>query len=219
MSIVCYNASMAKLVLVRHGLSEYNKLGIWSGWENPSLAPEGFEQAKTTADQLKDIHFDVAFTSAQTRCVQTLNTIKEVLGQEDLPTKETMAIRERNYGDYNKKNKWEVKEQIGEEEFEKLRRGWDYPPPNGESLKMVYDRAVPYYETEILPELKIGKNVLVSSSGNALRALVKYLENIPDEKVADLEIGTGEAYVYEINESGEVVGKEIRGENENRGKV
>ena len=210
---------MATLVLVRHGLSEYNKIGIWAGWEDPALAPEGYEQAQRTGKELSDIHFDYAYTSDQIRSEQTLSEIKKQINQENVPTIIHRAFRERNYGDYNHKNKWEVKKEVGEEEFQKIRRSWDYPPPNGESLKMVHDRIVPYYEEEVLPKLKSGSNILVASSGNALRALVKHLENIPDEKVADLEIGTGEAYVYTIDNDGAITNKEIRGENENRGKV
>ncbi len=209
---------MNKLVLVRHGLSEYNKLGIWAGWEDPDLAPEGVEQAQKTGQELSDIHFDFAYSSDLKRATHTLDVIKTQINQE-VPTTIDKALRERNYGDYTHKNKWQVKEEVGEEEFQKLRRSWDYPPPNGESLKMVYDRIVPYYESEILPKLKTGKNVLVSSSGNALRALVKHLENIPDDQVMNLEIGTGEAYVYQIDENGKILSKEIRGENPNKGKV
>lgn len=209
---------MSYLVLVRHGLSEYNKLGIWAGWEDPDLAPEGVEQAQKTGQELSDIHFDFAYSSDLKRATHTLDVIKTQINQE-VPTTIDKALRERNYGDYTHKNKWQVKEEVGEEEFQKLRRSWDYPPPNGESLKMVYDRIVPYYESEILPKLKTGKNVLVSSSGNALRALVKHLENIPDDQVMNLEIGTGEAYVYQIDENGKILSKEIRGENPNKGKV
>lgn len=209
---------MATLVLVRHGLSEYNKLGIWAGWEDPDLAPEGVEQAQKTGKELSDIHFDFAYSSDLKRAIHTLDEIKKQINQNP-PTSIDKALRERNYGDYNHKNKWQVKEEVGEEEFTRLRRSWDYPPPNGESLKMVYDRAVPYYEREILPKLKEGKNVIISSSGNALRALVKYLEDVADEKIVDLEIGTGEAYVYTLDESGKITSKEIRGENVNKGKI
>lgn len=210
---------MAYLVLVRHGLSEYNKEGIWAGWENPPLAPEGFEQAEKTAEALRDIHFDYGFSSEQTRCIQTMDMLKKILRQEDLPVVEDNAIRERNYGDFNHKNKWDVKKEIGEEEFQKLRRGWDYPPPHGESLKMVSDRVLPFYEKEILPKLKEGKNVLVASSNNALRALIKYLENIPDSQIADFEVGTGEAYVYKMDTNGNIESKEVRAQNINKGKV
>jgi 2,3-bisphosphoglycerate-dependent phosphoglycerate mutase len=124
-----------------------------------------------------------------------------------------------DYGDYTGKNKWQVKEEIGEEAFMSFRRSWDHPPPNGESLKMVYEREIPYFQEEIEPKLKDGKNIIISSSGNSHRALVKYLENIPDSDISKLEIGTGEAYVYQIDESGKVVSKEIRGENPNKGRV
>lgn len=209
---------MATLVLVRHGLSEYNKIGIWAGWEDPELAPEGVEQAKKTGEELSDLHFDYAYVSDLKRALHTLDEIKKQINQ-DPPTEVDKALRERNYGDYNHKNKWQVKDELGEEEFMKLRRSWDYPPPNGESLKMVYERVIPYYESHILPKIKDGKNVIVSSSGNALRALVKYIEGLSDQDVVELEIGTGEAYVYQINADGSVESKEIRGENKNKGKV
>ncbi len=209
---------MAILVLVRHGLSEYNKKGIWAGWDNPPLAPEGFEEARKTGEELKDIHFDFAYSSALIRAQQTLDEILKVISQAP-PVVNNQALNERNYGDFTAKNKWEVKKELGEEEFQKLRRGWDYPVPNGESLKQVYEREIPYYTSEIEPKLKEGKNIIISSSGNALRALVKYLENIPDENVATLEIGTGEAYVYTVSSEGKVENKEIRGVNVNKGKV
>jgi 2,3-bisphosphoglycerate-dependent phosphoglycerate mutase len=210
---------MAYLVLVRHGKSQWNKDGLWTGWTDIPLAPEGFEEARKTGEELKDIHFDVAFTSDMIRAKQTLDEILKVIGQTNIPIIESPAIKERNYGDYTHKNKWDIKREKGEEEFRKIRRAWDYPPPNGESLKMVSERTVPYYEKEILPKLKVGKNVLVSAHGNSLRALVKYLEGITDTDVEKLEIGTGEAYVYEIDPEGKIIKKEIRGLNENRGKV
>ena len=209
---------MSYLVLVRHGLSDYNKQGLWTGWDNPPLCKEGFEQSKKTGGKLSDIKFDYAYSSDQVRSVQTIEEIEKVSNQ-NIPIVQNAAIRERNYGMYTKKNKWQVKEEIGEEEFLKLRRGWDYPIPEGESLKQVYERAVPYYEQEILPKLKKGKNVIIASSGNALRALVKYLENISAREISELEIGTGEAYIYQIDEQGKVVSKEIRGQNPNKLKV
>lgn len=210
---------MSYLILVRHGLSEYNKQGIWAGWEDPELAPEGFEQADKAAETIKDMDFDYGYTSDLIRCTQTLDKIKEVIGRNDLPTIVDKALRERNYGAFNHKNKWDVKKEIGDEEFQKLRRSWDYPPPQGESLKMVYERVVPYYENEILPKLKEGKNILVASSNNALRALVKYLENIPDDEIVNFEIGTGEVYVYEMNPEGKIINKEVRNKNPDKGKV
>lgn len=210
---------MSYLVLVRHGKSEWNERGWWTGWRDIPLSPAGFEEARKTGEELKDIHFDAAYTSVLIRAKQTLEEILKVIDQPNIPVASDKALNERDYGDFTAKNKWELKEQLGEEEFQKIRRSWDTPPPNGESLKMVYGRAVPYYKEVIEPQLKAGKNVLVSAHGNSLRALVKYLENIPDEKIAELEIGTGEAYVYKIDENGSIIAKDIRGKNPSAGNV
>lgn len=206
---------MSKLVLVRHGISEYNKKGLWAGWDNPPLLPEGEKEAKKAGTELKDIRFDYGYTSVLKRAIDTLEIIKKTLGQPDLPTFQAKEINERNYGDFTAKNKWQVKEQLGEEEFKKLRRSWDYPIPNGESLKQVYEREIPYFEKEIIPKLKQGKNIVISSSGNSLRALVKYLENIPNDQIARLEIATGEVYVYDIDNQGKVTAKQIRAPHPN----
>lgn len=209
---------MAYLVLVRHGLSEYNKQGLWTGWDNPELAPEGIEQTRITGESLKDIHFERAYAPDQIRSIETLEEIGKAINQA-FYIKQSIQIRERNYGVYTKKNKWQVKKEVGDIEFQKLRRGWDYPIPNGESLKEVYARVIPYFKEEILPQLTNGKNVILVSSGNTLRSLVKYLENISDEKIGSVEIGTGEAYVYQIDEQGKVISKEIRASNPMAGKV
>ena len=208
---------MAYLVLVRHGLSEYNKKGLWTGWHNPPLAPEGKEEARRAAEQLTDIHLDIGYTSPLQRNKQTLEEIRQKLN-EDLHIIENPALNERNYGMYTAKNKWQIKEQLGEQEFMKLRRSWDYPIPQGESLKQVYERVIPYYVSTILPQLKSGKNVILASSGNALRSLMKYLERISDEDISKLEIGTGEVWIYQVDSEGEVVSKEIRNPNPATGK-
>lgn len=201
---------MAYLVLVRHGLSEYNKKGLWAGWHDPLLAPEGEKDAEIAGGVIKDIHLDYAYTSPFIRHKKTLEIMLKVLNRNDLKIVSADELKERNYGDFNGKNKWEIKKQLGEEEFLKLRRGWNYPVPNGETLKQVYERVVPYYEKIILPELKDDKNVIVSSSGNSLRSLIKYLENVSDEDIANTEIAPGEVYIYSIDKDGKVVNKEIR---------
>ena len=150
---------MATLVLVRHGKSEWNEKGLWTGWRDIPLAPKGIEEAKATGESLKDLHFDYAYTSALIRAQQTLDEILKVIGQTPPITKDK-ALNERDYGDYTEKNKWDIQKEVGEEEFQKIRRSWDYPPPNGESLKMVYERVLPYFQTEILPKLKEGKNII-----------------------------------------------------------
>lgn len=209
---------MAYLVLVRHGKSEWNEKGLWTGWRDIPLAPKGFEEARITGEALKDIPFDFAYTSALSRAKQTLDEILKVINQTP-PITSSQALNERDYGDYTEKNKWDIQKEVGEEMFQKIRRSWDIPPPNGESLKMVSERVMPYYALEIEPKLKEGKNILIAAHGNSLRALVKYLENISDTDIANLEIGTGEAYVYQIDETGKAISKEIRGKNPEAGKV
>lgn len=201
---------MAYLVLVRHGESEWNAKGLWTGWTDIGLSDKGRDEAKKAGELLKDIHFDFAYTSALMRATQTWQDIRRIIGQTDIQTIENTALNERDYGDLTGKNKWEIKQQVGEEEFNKLRRSWDYPPPHGESLKMVYERVLPYYQNEILPHLKDGKNVIISAHGNSLRALIKYLDNISDEDIAKLEMPTGGVYVYQINDQGVVTNKEVR---------
>jgi 2,3-bisphosphoglycerate-dependent phosphoglycerate mutase len=204
---------MAYLVLVRHGTSEYNAKGIWAGWHDPALTQDGEKDAAVAAEALKDIHFDKAYTAPFIRTKKTLEIMLQTLGQT-VPTTEANELKERNYGDFNGKNKWEIQKQLGDSEFLKLRRSWNYPVPNGETLKQVFERIVPYYQNTILPHLKEGKNVIVSSSGNSLRALVKYLDNITDEAIADVQIAPGEIYVYTIDTEGKITNKEIRNHKE-----
>lgn len=206
---------MAKLVLVRHGKSAWNALGLWTGWTDVDLTKDGIAEAKTAGETLKDIHFDVAYTSLLKRAKQTLEEIKGVIGQKDLLTIEDGALNERNYGEYTGKNKWDIQKEVGEDRFLRIRRNWDEPIPKGETLKDVYHRVIPYYQAEILPRLEKGENVLLVAHGNSLRALVKYLETISDEGIATLEIATGEAYVYDIDEAGKVLKKSIRASREN----
>lgn len=201
---------MAYLVFVRHGQSEWNALGLWTGWKDVELTEQGREEARRAARHLEDIVLHKAYTSKLSRARQTLHEIKQALGHAELDTVEHEALNERDYGDYTAKNKWEIKEQIGEEEFTRLRRNWDYPVPNGETLKDVHARALPFYERHILEDLKEGHNVIVAAHGNTLRALMKHLEGVADDKVHELEIGTGEVVVYEIDDSGRVLGKELR---------
>lgn len=209
---------MAKLVLVRHGESEWNKLGLWQGLKDIDLTQKGIGQAKETGRQLKDIHFDFAYSSPLIRALKTLDEILKVINQTDLKIIKNHAITEKHYGIYAGKNKWQVKEEIGDEEFQKLRRSWDYPTPEGESMKQVYERLIPYFLKEILPKLKIEKNVIITSHGNTLRTLVKYLDKLSEDEIAKLEFGIGEAYVYEIDKEGKVIKKEIRNKNPQAGK-
>jgi 2,3-bisphosphoglycerate-dependent phosphoglycerate mutase len=200
---------MAHLVLVRHGQSEWNALGKWTGWQDVPLTDQGKSEAREAAKSLEGLKFDKAYTSKLSRAQQTLEEIKAQLEHAELETVDHEALNERHYGDYTGMNKWEAKEQMGEEAFTKLRRSWDHPVPNGETLKDVHDRAVPYFEQHILEDLKAGKNIIVAAHGNTLRALVKHLESVDDDAVHTVEIGTGEVYMYTVDDSGSVVDKTV----------
>jgi 2,3-bisphosphoglycerate-dependent phosphoglycerate mutase len=122
------------------------------------------------------------------------------------------SLDERNYGIFTGRNKWEIKKELGDEEFQKLRRGWNVSIPDGETLLDVYERVVPYFLERILPELQSERTVLIVAHGNSLRALVKYLQNLNSEELAALEIGVGEAYIYAFDEAGKAVLEEVRAE-------
>ncbi len=209
---------MAKLILIRHTKSEWNVLGLWTGWTDVPLAEEGKAQAKTTAEHVRDLTIDRAYTSTLKRVKETWGIIQKTLGW-NIPTSEDTALNERHYGIYTGKNKWEIQKQVGEEEFKRIRRSWNHPIPEGETLEDVYNRTVPFFGNEVLPQLKSGKNVALIASGNSLRALVKFLEDLTEEEVLNLEFGIGEAYIYDIDASGSVVGKEIRAANPEKGKI
>ncbi len=201
---------MAYLVFVRHGQSEWNALGLWTGLTDVSLSEQGREEARAAAEHLRDITLHKGYVSKLQRVHQTLEEIKNALGHSGLEVEEHESLNERDYGDYTAKNKWQVQEQIGEEEFTKLRRTWDHPVPNGETLKDVHARALPYFEEHILSDLKAGKNVIVAGHGNTLRALMKHLDEVPEDKVHEVEIGTAGVVVYQISEDGRVLSKEVR---------
>ena len=206
---------MAYLALVRHGQSEWNALGLWTGLTDISLNDIGREEARHSAEAISSIRFHVAYTSVLQRAQQTLDEILQATGNTGILIFRDAALNERDYGDLTGKNKWEVRDQYGEEQFLKWRRSWDYDVPGGESLKDVYARVVPYFEATILPRLKRGENVLVVAHGNSLRALVKHLESLSEDEVVSLEIGTAEVYLYDVDPSGTIVSKEIRAANPN----
>lgn len=196
---------MAYLVLVRHGQSEWNAKGLWTGFTDIPLSEEGHKEAKEAANQIKNIQFDVAYTSDLKRAKQTLHDILAELSQENVLTHQDPALKERDYGIYTGKNKWEIKKDLGEEKFLQIRRSWDHPIAQGESLKEVYARVIPYYKEHIARDLEEGKNVLVSAHGNSLRALIKYLENISDNDIPKLEMATGKVYIYQVSKKGEII--------------
>ena len=201
---------MAYLILVRHGQSEWNLLNQFTGHTDIKLTEEGKIEARSAAELLKDISLHRAHTSDLKRAQQTLDIILKQTNHQHIKIKKHPAIKERHYGDLTGMNKDEAKKKFGDEQFLKYRRSWDIAPPNGESLKDTYNRAVPYFEAEILKDLKAGHNVIVAAHGNSLRAIVKHLEDIADDEIPKLEIATGEIYIYEIDENGKVTSKEIR---------
>ncbi len=210
---------MAKLFLVRHGKSEWNKLGLWTGWTDVGLDEDGYEEAAKAGEAIKDEEIHIVQTSKLKRTHETFEKMKEVLDKQDLEYTSHEALNERHYGVHTGKNKWQVKEEVGDEEFQKIRRGWNTPIEGGETMEQIHARVVPHYEDSIKKELLAGKNVLVVSHGNTLRALVKHLEDLSEAQVCELEIGTGEVHCYNIDEQGRVIGKEIKAANANTGKI
>jgi 2,3-bisphosphoglycerate-dependent phosphoglycerate mutase len=199
-----------KLIIARHHESEWNKLGKWTGTRDRHLTEYGFEKSVEMGSLMKGIPVDNAFASMQVRSIETLSCMLNALELYRVPTEHSLALNERDYGDYTGKNKWEMEKILGEEEHRRLRRGWDYPIPNGETLKMVFDRAVPYFLGHILPLVSAGKNVLVVAHGNSLRAVIKYIENLSDEEIADVEMPFGAVIVYDLDAEGHMVSKETR---------
>lgn len=202
---------MSYLVLVRHGQSAWNELGQWTGLTDVELTDKGRAEARSAAKTLEGLTFSAAYTSNLKRAQDTLAEILDELHQTELEAQKSAALNERDYGILTGKNKWQAKDEYGEEQFMKWRRGWNEPIPGGETLQDVHDRAVPYYQQHILADLKAGKNVIVAAHGNTLRALVKHIERIAETDVPALEIGTGEVYLYEIDsDSGQVLAKDIK---------
>jgi 2,3-bisphosphoglycerate-dependent phosphoglycerate mutase len=194
------------LVLVRHGQSEWNRRNLFTGWCNPDLSEKGLIEALVAARLLKaeGFEFDMAFTSRLKRAQRTLDIILSELGQDDLEVKRSEDLNERHYGDLCGLNKDEARERWGEEQVQTWRRSYDIPPPGGESLKDTAERVLPYYDTEIWPELKAGKSILVSAHGNSLRALIMELEHLSPEEILSRELATGAPIVYRLTADGEV---------------
>lgn len=201
---------MAKFALVRHGESKWNKIGLWTGWQDIALTDAGILEAKRAALVVSDISFHISFTSDLKRAIETLEIIKKELKIIGIKTVSHPALKERHYGEFTGKNKWEIKELVGEEEFGKIRRGWEEPIAGGETLKDVFQRVVPYFSKNILPHLKSGKNILLVAHGNSIRALIKHIESVSDEDISGIELETGEVVIYEINKKGKMLSMEKR---------
>jgi 2,3-bisphosphoglycerate-dependent phosphoglycerate mutase len=197
---------------MRHATSEWNALGKWTGLTDVPLSEKGRAEAKEACKNLKDLTPFVVYTSTLSRAKETYEIVKKELGWS-VAALENSALNERDYGSYTAKNKWEIKNEIGEEAFQKLRRGWDYPVPSGETLKDVYARIIPFFKETVEPVLKAGKDVMLVAHGNSLRALEKYLDHIDEKDVAAISIGVAGIHVYVLDDKLNVVSKESRGGN------
>lgn len=223
-----------KLILVRHGQSEWNQKNLFTGWVDVDLTEQGIKEAKTAGQKLKNanLDIDVAFTSVLRRAIKTCHFILEEADQLWVDVYKSWRLNERSYGALAGLNKDETREKYGEEQVHIWRRSYDVSPPSmseeetapyledrryrsltpsliprSENLKLTLERVVPYFEDSIIPLLREGKNVLVAAHGNSLRALCKYLEHIPDEEITALEIATGAPIVYELDRDLNVLSK------------
>ncbi|MGX7025771.1 2,3-diphosphoglycerate-dependent phosphoglycerate mutase [Vagococcus hydrophili] len=218
---------MRKLVFVRHGLSQWNALNLFTGWEDVDLSDKGIEEAKDAGKKIKEagIHFDIAYTSYLKRAIKTSHYVLEESDQLFIPEIKSWRLNERHYGALQGLNKQETADKYGADQVQLWRRSYDTLPPlvdendpasatkdpkyalldkrsvpGGENLKVTLERALPFWEDHIAPSLLKGETVLVAAHGNSLRALAKHIENISDDDIMDLEIPTGQPLVYELND-------------------
>ncbi len=189
---------MAKLILLRHLQSQWNLENRFTGWTDIPLSKQGIESAKEVAGKLAGFEIDKVYTSPLIRNKETVSLILENLGKEHLPIVIDKALDERNYGKLQGLNKDQVKAKYGEEQVRLWRRSWEEAPPKGESLKDVFNRAVPFYKKHIEKDLKQGLNVLIVASHNSLRAIIKHIEKISNQEIINLEITTGELRKYDL---------------------
>lgn len=218
---------MAKLVLIRHGQSEWNLSNQFTGWVDVDLSEKGVEEAKHAGQLVKQagLEFDQACTSVLTRAIKTLHYVLEESDQLWIPEMKTWRLNERHYGALQGLNKKETADKYGADQVHIWRRSYDVLPPllkatdegsaakdrryadldpriipGGENLKVTLERVIPFWEDHIAPDLLAGKNVIIAAHGNSLRALTKYIENISDADIMNLEMATGEPVVYDFDE-------------------
>jgi len=200
---------MATLLLIRHGQSQWNLENRFTGWTDVPLTPQGKKDAAAAGKVLKEFHFDYAFTSRLQRAEDTLEAILKELGQENVPTEKDSGLNERHYGDLQGLNKAETAEKYGQDQVKLWRRSFDVPPPNGESIADCVKRTTPYFKQYILPLVIAGKNVIVAAHGNSLRPILRFLDNLDDEKTAEMEIGLCTPYIYTF-EGEKIIKREVR---------
>ena len=232
---------MMKLVLVRHGESEWNKLNLFTGWTDVDLSEKGHEEAAAAGKLLKaeGYDFDVCYTSYLKRAIHTLNHILDEMDRCWLPVTKTWKLNERHYGALQGLNKSETAEKYGEDQVKIWRRSFDVKPPMleakdernpanqaiyasvdpkelplTESLETTIERVVPYFENVIKKDMKAGKRVIIAAHGNSLRALVKYFDNMSKEEILGVNIPTGVPLVYEFDDNFKVTKKYYLGDQE-----
>ena len=230
-----------KLVLVRHGESEWNKLNLFTGWTDVDLSPKGHEEAAAAGRILKaeGYDFDVCYTSYLKRAIHTLNHVLDEMDRAWLPVIKTWKLNERHYGALQGLNKSETAEKYGEDQVKIWRRSFDVKPPAledddersakkqamyrdvdpallpaNESLETTIERVVPYFNDVIKKDMEAGKRVIIAAHGNSLRALVKYFDNLSDEEIIGVNIPTGTPLVYEFDEDFKVVKSYYLGDQE-----
>ena len=196
---------MSKLVLIRHGESQWNLENRFTGWVDVPLSPKGVEEAKAAGKKLAGFKFDRAFSSVLARANETMRLVLEGIGQTGIPIEKDKALNERMYGELQGLNKAETAKKFGDEQVKIWRRSYDVRPPGGESLKDTAERVLPYYDSRIKPYVLKGETILIAAHGNSLRALVMQLEQLTREQVLELNIPTGAPLLYELDNSGKVL--------------
>jgi len=221
-------AKTYKLVLLRHGQSTWNLENRFTGWTDVGLSAQGEAEAHAAGKSLREegYTFDLALTSVLKRAIKTLWIVLEEMELEWIPVTNAWQLNERHYGSLQGLNKAEMAEKFGEAQVKIWRRSYDVPPPGlepddprhprfdpryaglapeqipgTESLKITLERVLPYWHSTVAPIVKSGKRLLIAAHGNSLRAMVKYLDNISDEVIPELNIPTGIPLVYELNSS------------------
>jgi 2,3-bisphosphoglycerate-dependent phosphoglycerate mutase len=215
---------MPKLVLIRHGQSQWNLENRFTGWWDVDLSEQGVEEAIEAGELMRQsgLDFDLCYTSLLTRAIKTLDIALDRMDRLWLPVRKHWRLNERHYGGLTGLDKQEMRDKVGDEQVRIWRRSFDVPPPPldpdseydvsgdrrysgvdvpaSESLKDTIERVLPYWDEAIAPALKSGERILVSAHGNSIRALVKHLSNLGDDEIAGVEIPTGQPLIYELGE-------------------
>jgi len=218
---------MSKLILLRHGQSEWNKKNVFTGWVDIPLSPKGIEEALEAGKSIDHLPVDLIYCSTLVRAMMTAmlamsthsshkvcvvhHPEKSRLGQwgkyysdqmaeETIPVRCSWHLNERMYGELQGKNKEQLRQEVGVEQVQIWRRSYDVAPPEGESLKMTAERTLPFFDKEIIPQLNAGKNVMISAHGNSLRSIVMELDGLTEKEVVALEIPTGAPIIYDFQE-------------------